>query len=533
VVVRYDLFDLPTAQHKAGLAGLLLQIGSMEARRLPPESIPEVVEGGPTTTSATVRFTERSVQGLFDDLYDARLVEVEAKGKAKGGFRVEPAGHFLRDHLPRMDPGKDWHKLWRNMVMAIPRGIHKTRQPFVDRAEGKPCSEGPKVWRALQTIEGSRHEGEFYTEELSGALWLGAQAKNAEAVPFRGRSEQNLLLHFWPLTVLVFVPQRIDNEGKKEFVGYVVAVPEVADLEAFCHDYPLLLRELRPEPQGYRPAGAVVDLPAQGALEFLANLGRLAQRAVEKTRARYSLSAVEYFHAEKGKRVPKSLGAGRVVPGPGLLDRYFAIAGGPGRPSPYRNPLFRAGLLLALLRGQDWYEGLAPALAERPWPFFLRGERAPRSLPPFAADAAAKFAAEREAYAGDLEVHAMSKDNAAGPLPRPPLSVLVHRLVRTYALRKAEERSGLKWKDIRARKGEGGRPDVPPAFREARQKVAADAFLALRSRREQDFVDYFTATVCSVGQFLPEPDFAVVADALLTRPEDVKTLTLLALSANS
>ena len=32
VTVKYDLFDLPTAQHKAGLAGLLLQIESMKAR---------------------------------------------------------------------------------------------------------------------------------------------------------------------------------------------------------------------------------------------------------------------------------------------------------------------------------------------------------------------------------------------------------------------------------------------------------------------------------------------------------------------
>ena len=53
------------------------------------------------------------------------------------------------------------------------------------------------------------------------------------------------------------------------------------------------------------------------------------------------------------------------------------------------------------------------------------------------------------------------------------------------------------------------------------------------SRREQDFVDHFTATFCYVKQFLPEDDFRVVAEALLTKPEDVKTLTLLALSANS
>jgi CRISPR-associated protein Cmx8 len=560
-VVRYDLFALPTAQHKAGLAGLLLQVRSMADRGLPSESIPEVLAGELTPTSAAVRFTERSVQALFDDLYDARVVEVPVKSRWAGEPPkreelvpdtdpetgqvtrsrrfiydvVQPQGHFLRQHLPAMDPARDWLKLWRDMLWEIPRGIPQTRLPFRDRAEGRPCREGPAAWAALQAVERLRRKNEFYTAEVSGALWLGAQAANAEAVPFRGRAEHNLLLHFWPLTALVFVPQQIDNDGQGQFVGYALAIPEVADLEAFCDDYPLTLHELRPEVRGFRPAGAIIDLPAQAALEFLEALARLAQRAVARKRIADAVSAVEYLHLAKRGNAIKSLAAGRVAPEPGLLDQYLAIAGDAGRTSPYRNPLFRAGLLLALLRGRAWHEALAPALAERPWPFFLRGPRAPRSLPPFATDVAAKFEAERRAHDQDLEVYReMSKSNpAAGAPPRPPLSVLVHRLVRTYALRKAEERSGLRWKDFKDRKTADGRVDVPEPFREARKKVTADAFLAMRSRREQDFVDYFTATVCSVGQSLREEEFAVVADALLTRPEDVKTLTLLALSANS
>ena len=69
---------------------------------------------------------------------------------------------------------------------------------------------------------------------MAGSLWLGAQAINAEAVPFQGRAEQNLLLHFWPLTALIFVPQQIDSDGKGDFVGYILAIPEVDDLENFC-----------------------------------------------------------------------------------------------------------------------------------------------------------------------------------------------------------------------------------------------------------------------------------------------------------
>src|SRR5882672_8085462 len=82
VVVKYDLFDLPTAQHKAGLAGILLAIQSMDQRKAPRESIPEVVEQ--TQATATIRFTETSVRGLFDDLYAARIAEIESKSKWAG-----------------------------------------------------------------------------------------------------------------------------------------------------------------------------------------------------------------------------------------------------------------------------------------------------------------------------------------------------------------------------------------------------------------------------------------------------------------
>ena len=86
--IRYDLFNLPTAQHKAGLAGLILAIRSLKERSekdpkaIPPESVPEIIEG-PDNTSVKVRFTERSMKGLFDDLYDADLIESEPREKPR------------------------------------------------------------------------------------------------------------------------------------------------------------------------------------------------------------------------------------------------------------------------------------------------------------------------------------------------------------------------------------------------------------------------------------------------------------------
>jgi CRISPR-associated protein Cmx8 len=567
VRVRYDLFDLPTAQHKAGLAGLILQIRHMEQpeRGFAPEQVPVIEEFSPT--SATVRFTATTVQCLFDDLYDASVERVRVKSKWQGADPIEiveedesdgatgevkkvkkfvyevvqPRGRFLRQHLPDgMDVTKDWHKLWRDMLWSIPRGVPKTRIPFQERAANRPCREGAAVWQDLVAVEKARQKNGFFAAEVAGSLWLGAQAVNAESVPFRGRAEQNLLLHFWPLTALIFVPQRIKNDGDGEFVGFTLAIPEVAQLEYFCEDYLQLLHNLCDEVRGFRPTEAIIDVPAQAALEFMANLARLADHVAGKKGIHDDVSSVEYLHLVKVGNNVKSMAAGRVAPKPSLMERYVAVAGAPGRPAPYRNPLFRAGLLLALLRDLDWYACMRPMFAERPWPFFVRSGDTPRNLPWFAADAAAKFQNEWETYEKELEVFkvtAKQNRDVAGEPPEPKLPLLIHRLVRAYVQRKTEEKSGLKWEEFKdkKKKDDTGREriDVPQAYLEAKEKIASGIFLEMRSRREQDFVEHFTATFCSVKQFLPEDDFRAVAEALLTQPDDVKTLTMLALSANS
>lgn len=576
VTVRYDLFDLPTAQHKAGLAGLVLQIESMKTRRHHADSIPDIVQI--TATTATVQFTAKSIQALFDDLYDAEVVEadravrrVEAAENVNEGdeegdevdgeetttarrgsnYRVQPRGHFLRQYLPDMDPAKDWHKLWRDMLWTIPRGQPQTRIPFELRAGwdrtarrgGAPiqsCKEGKGIWHDLLRMEEAMASGGVYTDTVAGSLWLGAQEKNAEAMQFRGRVEQTLLLHFWPLTALVFAPQQIDDAGNGNLVGYVLAIPEVADLENFNFDYPTMLAELSTAVRGYRPAEAILDLPAQGALAFLEHLARLAQLRATTTRITYSIASVEFLHLAKFRKSIKSMAAGRVAPRPELLDGYRAVVGGPGERPPFRNPFFRRCLMLALLNDQLWYKPFASLLVERPWKLLLRSDEAPRGLPSFWVDAARKLDMESEQYSQAMEVYRqMDAQGSAASLPPPekPLAVLVGQLVRSYLFSRAQERSGI---NLRAFQPEGHGIDwdrVPAEFNECKQKLAQSAFLEFRSRHDQAFVDHFVATFCSVKQYLSDVDYQLVAKALLDRSEngreDMKTLTLLALSANS
>lgn len=525
VTITYDLFDLPTAQHKAGLAGLLLEIASLKNRKK-GEAAPRVIEQ--TATQATIEFTEASVQALFDDLYAAEEVEVKVKSKWTSAELVreeegeevvdgkpkkyhlfvyrqtQPSGLFLR-HYIRHEP---WVKLWRDMLWAIPRGIPKTREPFEQRAAGKPCKEGATAWANLLKVDAARGKNGFHTAPLVGSLLLGAQATNAESLPFEGRAEQNLLLHFWPLTSLIYVPQIVQPDGSSDFVGYVLAIPDVADLDSFVADYPSMLSQFGDQVRGYRPAEAVIDLPAQGALSFMEHLARLAGDKAQSSELRSSINAVEYLHLAKFGNNVKTMASGRIAPRQNLLERYLGIVGKPGEKPPYGNPLFRRGLMLAFLDDQPWYQPFDKLLTEWPAELFVHSEKSPKNLSWFWADARKKFQEVIQAMPTQANPGDPPSDGDA------VLADLLYRLTRQYLAERAKNKSGIDPGQFKA----GDRIDwdkVPPAYNEARRAVAEGLFLEFRSRRDQAFVAHFAAMFFAVKQFLSPEQYSGIGQALL------------------
>lgn len=124
---------------------------------------------------------------------------------------------------------------------------------------------------------------------------------------------------------------------------------------------------------------------------------------------------------------------------------------------------------------------------------------------------------------------------------RDNISERVYKLVQAYVFRKTESKSGIKWDDFKDKKvkdpsSNRERIDVPQRYREAREKICTDAFLRFRAcHAKEDFVSYFTGTICSVSHYLPEAEYQAVAEAILSdgRWEEVKALAMLALSSFS
>jgi CRISPR-associated protein Cmx8 len=85
---------------------------------------------------------------------------------------------------------------------------------------------------------------------------------------------------------------------------------------------------------------------------------------------------------------------------------------------------------------------------------------------------------------------------------------------------------GLDWSAAK------GIPAKENEYREMKEKIARDAFLSIRSRsNKEDFIEYFVSTICSVSQHLNQQAYLKVAEELFSRSEDIRTLTMLALSA--
>lgn len=573
ITLRYDLYDLPTAQHKAGLAGLLLEIESMAERverGLLPSDTPlvKIIDQGPT--HAEIEVTRDSTQALFDDLYDAEVVEVAVSTKwpKKEPKRVEqttseqsgstttttryiydtvrPCGGFLSRYT---DDGKEtWHKLWRDMLWSIPRGKPATRRPFNDRSEGKHTSEGSRVWDSLVADERARQRGQRKLVPVAGAIMLGAQAASAEAVRFEDFSDQAALLHFWQLACRVYVPEELTADGKREFAGFVLALPEVSDLARFARAYCRALHRLDPESRGYRPAAAVVSLPEQGALEFLYSLDLLLQQRTAHAEPRQHLSGVEFFHMVKVGNNVKSASHGRVAPRTSLLRGYEGIR------CSVRNPILLTARLRALLTDQPWFALLQRELVDRDWSWFVHSQQDGHRTPPAMVNFAYEIATQFENIQDRLQKlkEALVQGDCEAPPTSPGIEtgivdLVIYRLVKEYIRQKASARMGVDTADAQwhAKTHDHGTGGELPRYKEERQRASAQLFLALRSRRAEDFVAHFTATLGSVAQRLPESDYTAIASALMRvhtsetgeqRPrtrDDVKTLTLLALSAHS
>lgn len=544
----YNLAELPSSQHRAGLAGLVLMVEWLR-RRGTNKGICELTRldglGG------TLRIDLPGLEALFNEVYGATMEEqprpqpfkdkqkqvvpplreeqhqeVDPKtGKVKTktvyiyAFTV-PRGAFVADLDPSANGQQGmWVKLWRDMVWNILRGVPATRVPFESRARGEHPDDVAKLWKELGRPA-------HYSVDLPSTYFIGAQASSAENIPFKDRARYQFLLHFWPYVAQTYIPAVINNEGGRDFAGYALAVPDVSDLAGFCEALPVLLRNDRTaERDGYRPRDAVIYLAVEGALDVMKRLrDRVGAQQGEQT-TRQLVFGVDVVHVDKQGNNVRLLGMTRADPEEKMLDQYATLR------RALWNPLFRRQRMINLMAQRPWYDGLDALLCRLPFKELFAEQEA--GFKYFRHDVRQAFEQEFNVKNEEAQTNMTTPEEPAedrqpefAAPPDASCEALVYRVVSEYIRRKL----ALKYDDKYNPKASQEEQDLR---KERRGKVARDAFLAVRSRTGADFVDFFATTLCSVPQFLSEEQFTTLARDLYEYTDKVRTLTLLALSARS
>lgn len=545
VELSYTLAELPSAQHRAGLAGLLWLIDWLRQQGS-VRGVCQIVSR--ERSRAALLFDREGLRCLFDELYAASAelkpepkqrkdkkgdliapvktetrekTETDKTGKSKTKSEtlyfyptVIPRVRFLIDLDPQKSEDSLWVKLWRDMLWSILRGVPATRAPYEERAAGEASQDAEDVFDSL--LRPPTH-----ALDLSSTLYLGAQACTAENVSFRDRARYQLLLHFWPLIAQIYCPYVLDaQKGEREFVGYAIAIPDVADLPRFLRAWENMMHDRLPNKVAYRPQGAVIDVAVESALDLAGRLHQSIATLEGEKGTRPAILGVEVLHMNKEGNNVRLLSSDRLDPTFGQLREYEQIK------RACWDVVFRRQRLLNLIKNRPWYFGFDGLAATLPYKSQFFGSAR------FRRDAFSHFEQLRKEM--NEQEHAAASGSASGEA-QDELSVAVYRLARSYVRRKVKSKYGLDWKDS-FRNPESLTPEdrrARDAYADKQEKVASEAFLAVRGRTGADFAEYFCASLCSVPQAISEANFQRIGRALRDKESqaELRILTLLALSA--
>jgi CRISPR-associated protein Cmx8 len=536
IEISWSLNALPSSQHRAGLAGMVLLVQYLQ--RKPDRK--GICELSVFSTGASLKLDFQGLTELVDEVYDATQGEVryekplkkkdgselppiridtetvlkKDKPQAKNWYvypKVEPKGGPLEEWEPLPDDktmgtytGKVWIKLWRDMIWTIYRGVPLTRIPYENRAEGQNSGLEEDIWSALTAKKPQ-------PQALKSNLFLGAQEMTADAVCVQDQAKTSFLLHFAPFVIQIYIPRRYKASGGEltmERDGYALAVPDIQDLESFCELFPDDMRRRSLRIEGYIPAGAMIDMPIEAGLCLI---HRMRQTLSEREGGRQTMDLVlafDVFHARKDGNNIRNLGVARVYPNLPIENEHDRLR------HTCKNPFFRLQRIKNLFDQKAWYRGFERLFATLSHTLFI----------PKSGDSVWNAIYFQQDTRFTFEEAKMNID------PESRIQALILLVVKNYLRHKLGNKYDLAYEDIKdTSKEDPNRKE----YQEKKQKVGRDAFLAVRARTGTDFTDYFVSTLCSSPQYMSEADYMLLSSRLLTDPDTIRTLTLLALSARS
>jgi CRISPR-associated protein Cmx8 len=291
-----------TVLHRAGIAGLLLQVKAME-KVLPDDLTSEqrtqlVPEYGFKEDGYTlwIKINGSSFQALMRERYQGGMVRRIYRSKKKESkprrvfiektadnkFVYEEMRPLLR-YLETFRAPEAWQEHIResywNSFFCIPlsQPIFQIYQPT------ETAKKADELWKALTRKK---------AVEIDKSLLPNVFKADLKGVGIEQRGDYALLLHFWPLVSTFFTPRnlKLDKDQKTgerklvmEYQPPVIVVPDVIDVQIFTEDFETYLGAL-PESRQTRGGGEYlpqkyVSTPLEAPFAFFV-APRLAQHRV-------------------------------------------------------------------------------------------------------------------------------------------------------------------------------------------------------------------------------------------------------------
>lgn len=551
VTLKYALIQLPSSQHRAGLAGLILFIRWLQQQ---PEFKSlldvELKVTDLDVDPVTVQFNLAGFTALLKSHFSAALEERERQKKranSKQKYRkikrqvgdrktnktklttlyvytdIVPQGDLVRSFEPENGNNLAWTKLWQEATWMILRPRDKQRLPFKAMVNGEELSEIEKIWNLLRDRPDA-------TVSLSSTYMLGSQAKNNEGVPFSDLAKYRFLLNFWSYVALIYLPLKIDAKGKAKLHGYAIAIPDVRNLAVFCQYFPSILRQRDTKELWEKPRTAIVRNLVEAGLDSLGFIHTYLSKLKTELNINELLFGVDVFHIvrpqDKPQSKPQILSIQRYPAKPEAIAEFTQLQ------DKLFNPLFRLQYWQNLIRDRPRIEGFYTLLRDLPTAETIKNNS-------FCRDFRTVFhpkynAMEQEEIDEKTAKNTIDSTETGKQTQTQEISIesLLLRLLKTYTRHQLKHRFGLEWnKEWDKQKPEIFKQDKAyQYYKEKRQQIIVDLHHDFRRPRETNqFLAYFAGKFTDVYQYITTEEYLLLAQLIQTQPEQIRVLCLLAL----
>jgi len=381
-IVTYDLWEMPTTFHAAGLAGAVFACQLMKEQHGERDN-PLVEFDGCT---ATFHFTESSVISLMDWYYDSmwttKVRKVDRNNKkakktnaltvpilgqdevidesnpkmVKRQFKERVPQHFLMrllTGLSREDAVK-WLLSCRRKALVEQLRVEKARQ-FICLADDPDAhvSWGAKLWDGISKSKNLKSRG---------YLSLGAGKVDFDGETWQEHSEMIFLLHFWSLVCMhykaEFALSHLSKSKKGQGNGkskpqkrssFFIVVPHPCNIEEFIYDYRDFLARIVADSTSLYCYWKPMYVPLEAGMTSVRSLCENKLEASMPT----SLSGVNVYLAEKPGNALK---ISQVQDMPLSSEKCWIF--NTVQDMGYKNPVLRTTLEANAVYGRPWWTGI-------------------------------------------------------------------------------------------------------------------------------------------------------------------------------